>query len=78
MTSNKTNTKILSSKWDEYLASNKSEKGGIITHTKIGSKETGIYAGSYNITNMPEFWTNYYNHVFEKKNKEYLTEKQLL
>ena len=78
MTSNKTNTKILSSKWDEYLASNKSEKGGIITHTKIGSKETGIYAGSYNITNMSEFWTNYYSHVFEKKNKEYLTEKQLL
>jgi len=77
MTCNNT-TRIPSSKWDEYLASNKSEKGGIITHTKIGSKESNIYAGSYNITNMPEFWTNYYSHVFEKKNKEYLTEKQLI
>ena len=78
MTSNNTNTKNLSSKWDEYLYSKKSEKGGIITHTKIGSKELSVYAGSYNITNMPEFWTNYYSHVFEKKNKEYLTEKQLI
>jgi hypothetical protein len=84
MTSNNTNTKNLSSKWDEYLyskkydKSDKSEKGGLITHTKIGSKELGIYAGSYSITNMPEFWTYYYSHVFENKNKEYLTEKQLI
>ena len=77
MTSNNS-IRISSSKWDEYLSSHKSEKGGLITHTKIGSKESGIYAGSYNITNMPEFWSNYYSHVFENKNKEYLTEKQLL
>lgn len=87
MTSNNPNTKNLSSKWDEYLyskkydksdKSDKSEKGGLITHTKIGSKELGIYAGSYTITNMPEFWSYYYSHVFENKNKEYLTEKQLI
>jgi P4 family phage/plasmid primase-like protien len=86
MTSNNTNTKSLSSKWDEYLYSKKYDKSdksdksenGLITHTKIGSKELGIYAGSYTITNMPEFWTYYYSHVFENKNKEYLTEKQLI
>ena len=76
--SNSSNTRSSPSKWDEYLLSHKSEKGGTISHTKIGSKEANIYAGSYNIVNMPEFWSNYYSHVFEKKNKEYLTEKQLI
>jgi P4 family phage/plasmid primase-like protien len=80
MTSNSNSNSIRSSssKWDEYLLSHKSEKGGTISHTKIGSKEANIYAGSYNIVNMPEFWSNYYSHVFEQKNKEYLTEKQLI
>jgi P4 family phage/plasmid primase-like protien len=76
--SNSSNTRSSSSKWDDYLLSHKSEKGGTISHTKIGSKDANIYAGSYNIVNMPEFWSNYYSHVFEKKNKEYLTEKQLI
>ena len=85
VTSTNVTSRIAPSKWDEYLASNKSEKGGIITHTKIGTKKlednsniTPIYAGSYNITNIEEFWDNYYSHVFENKNKEYLTEKQLI
>jgi P4 family phage/plasmid primase-like protien len=76
--SNSSNTRSSSSKWDDYLLSHKSEKGGTISHTKIGSKDANIYAGSYNIVNMPEFWSNYYSHVFEKNNKEYLTEKQLI
>ena len=67
-----------SSKWDEYLKSLRSEKGSPITHTKIGNKELNIYGGSYNITDLPLFWDKYYHHVFEAKNKEFLTEKQLI
>jgi P4 family phage/plasmid primase-like protien len=67
-----------SSKWDEYLKSLRSEKGSPITHTKIGNKEVNLYGGSYNITDLPLFWDKYYHHVFEEKNKEFLTEKQLI
>jgi len=67
-----------SSKWDEYLKSLRAEKGTNITHTKIGNKELNIFGGSYNITNLGEFWDKYYQYVFVDKNKEYLTEKQLI
>lgn len=67
-----------SSKWDEYLKSLRAEKGSIITHTKIGNKELNIFGGSYNIPNLSEFWDKYYQYVFVEKNKEYLTEKQLI
>ena len=67
-----------SSKWDDYLKSLKAEKGSPITHTKIGNKELNVYGGSYNITNLSEFWDKYYRHVFEEKNREFLTEKQLI
>ena len=69
---------LTSSKWDEYLKSLRAEKGSIITHTKIGNKELNIFGGSYNIPNLREFWDKYYQHVFVEKNKEYLTEKQLI
>ena len=62
-----------SSKWDDYLKSLKAEKGSPITHTKIGNKELNVYGGSYNITNLSEFWDKYYRHVFEEKNREFLT-----
>jgi P4 family phage/plasmid primase-like protien len=77
MTNNITQSNSNSSKWDEYLKSVKADKG-VISHTKIGSKELNIYGGSYNITNLSEFWTKYYTHVFEDKSREYLTEKQLI
>jgi P4 family phage/plasmid primase-like protien len=67
-----------SSKWDDYLKSLRAEKGSIITHTKIGNKELNIFGGSYNIPNLGEFWDKYYQYVFVEKNKEYLTEKQLI
>jgi hypothetical protein len=69
---------LTSSKWDDYLKSLRGEKGSIITHTKIGNKELNIYGGSYNIPNLSEFWDKYYQYVFVEKNKEYLTEKQLI
>jgi P4 family phage/plasmid primase-like protien len=50
-----------------------------ITHTRIPDKELNIYAGSYIIPKEERdvFYSLYYNHIFEKKFKEYLTEKQL-
>ena len=54
------------------------EKGCEYTHTKIGSRELGIYGNIYNISNMSEFYNKYYEHVFIKGNKEYITEKQLI
>jgi len=50
-----------------------------ITHTRIPDKDLNIYAGSYIIPReeLDTFYGLYYNHIFEKKYKEYLTEKQL-
>ena len=49
------------------------------THTRIGNKELNIYGGSYIIPeeDLKEFYALYYDYVFVKKKKEYLTEKQL-
>lgn len=51
----------------------------VITHTRIPDKNLNIYAGSYIIPKeeINIFYTLYYNHIFEKNLKEYLTEKQL-
>jgi P4 family phage/plasmid primase-like protien len=53
--------------------------GTTITHTRIPDKGLNIYAGSYIIPKeeLNTFYSLYYNHIFEKKFKEYLTEKQL-
>ena len=50
-----------------------------ITHTRIPDKELNIYPGAYIIPReeLDTFYGLYYNNIFEKKNKEYLTEKQL-
>jgi len=50
-----------------------------ISHTRIPDKELNIYAGSYIIPSeeLDTFYNLYYEHVFENKHKEYLTEKQL-
>jgi P4 family phage/plasmid primase-like protien len=50
-----------------------------ITHTRIGSPDLNIYGGSFNISTdeLPLFYKLYYEHVFVKNRKEYLTEKQL-
>lgn len=65
-------------KYEEYIKKFISEKGNTYTHTKIGSKELGIYGNIYNIQNLGEFYEKYYNYVFVSGNKEYLTEKQLI
>ena len=68
---------------NEFLAkhsaknSEKSEST-TFTHTRIGDKNLNIYAGSYIIPQEDKeiFYKLYYESVFEKKRKEYLTEKQ--
>ena len=57
----------------------KNDKNISPTHTRIGDKELNIYAGSYIIPkeDLSTFYALYYDHVFVKKKREYLTEKQL-
>ena len=64
------------SKFSHYLSNNKTQSKKSHTHTRIGDKKK-IYGGSFHIKNQEEFYDNYYNHVFENNEKEYLTEKQL-
>lgn len=51
----------------------------IPSHTRIGNQELNIYGGKYCIENgeLATFRRLYYEHVFVKNRKEYLTEKQL-
>jgi len=67
--------------FNEFLAkhSAKNENGQVSTHTRIPDKELNIYGGSYIIPKeeLNTFYQLYYDHIFVKKRKEYLTEKQL-
>jgi len=58
---------------------NKPGESASFTHTRIGDKNLNIYAGSYIIPQEDKetFYKLYYESVFEKKRKEYLTEKQI-
>ncbi len=49
------------------------------THTRIPDKDLNIYPGAYVIPReeLNTFYALYYNHVFERKCKEHLTETQL-
>ena len=50
-----------------------------ITHTRMPSVELKVYGAAYHIDkeDLPIFYKLYYEHVFVKNRKEYLTEKQL-
>ena len=66
----------------EFLKSRTTKKENTdkpITNTRIGSEDAGIYGGSYHIgaDEYNKFLELYYKHVFEAKNPEYITEKQL-
>jgi hypothetical protein len=58
--------------------SSKNFKDDVITHTRIGSKEDNLYGGSYVIKpdELNEFYKLYYEAVFVRGEKEYLTEVQ--
>ena len=65
----------------KHSAKNEQKIGDSIsfTHTRIGDKELNIYAGSYIIPNeeLQTFYSLYYDSIFNKKRREYLTERQL-
>ena len=67
-----------SSSFDKYLYKMRSTGDNKYTHTRIGDKDSQIYGGTYTIENMDEFYKKYYDYVFKKGNKEYLTERQLI
>ena len=68
---------------NEFLAKHSNKSGGSenisYTHTRIPDKELNIYPGCYIIPKeeLQTFYALYYEKIFEKKQKEYLTEKQL-
>ena len=64
---------------NDFLTKHVSQGQGNITHTRIGSKELNVYGGSYCIPKeeLPIFHRLYYEHIFVKGRKEYLTEKQV-
>ena len=63
----------------KHTETNKNSDSISFTHTRIGDKEHNIYAGAYVIPNeeLDTFYNLYYDSIFVKKRKEYLTEKQL-
>ena len=62
---------------NDYLKRHYIEKGVPHTHTRIGDKENKISGGSYSILDDEEFLKIYYENVFVKGNKEFLTEKTI-
>ena len=67
---------------NEFLAKHSTKNSGEgipYTHTRIPDKDLNIYAGSYVIPKeeLSTFYSLYYDKIFVKKQKEYLTERQL-
>jgi len=71
-------TTLSSKKYDDIIKFSKVTKGNKFTHTRIPDKNMGVFGGLFDINYNENFWNMYYNHVFTKKNKEYLTEKQVI
>ncbi len=71
-------TSLSSRKYDDLIKKSKVEKGSKFTHTRIPDRNMGAYGGLFNIIYNDTFWNLYYENVFKNKNKEYLTEKQLI
>ena len=79
------NTMISSSHYNDLydfltkhnLKNDQENKGS--THTRMPNTELKVYGASYHIPEeeLPIFYKLYYEHVFVKNRKEYLTEKQL-
>jgi phage/plasmid-associated DNA primase len=55
-----------------------SKTGKSSTHTRIGDKDLNIYGGSFNFDKEePLFYEGLYDSIFNKNEKQYLTEKQI-
>ena len=61
-----------------YLKKHLVKKGETYTHTRIPDTKKKISGGTYNISNIDEFYAKYYQDVIQKNKYEYLTEKQLV
>ena len=65
----------------KHSAKNEQKVGDPVsfTHTRIPDKDLSVYGGSYIIpkNELSTFYSLYYDSIFVKKRKEYLTEKQL-
>lgn len=74
-----TTSKPASSQLDKFLYNYRTKDNETPTHTKIGNKELKIFGGCYTIPekDMEKFYKIYHNHVFVKKHKAYMTERQL-
>jgi hypothetical protein len=69
------------SKISSFLQKHYIKKGEDYTHTRIKNESLKITGGSYNIPHgkeLNEFYKIYWNHVFDKRQQEYLTERQNL
>lgn len=76
----KTTNTVQYKDFSEFIAEHNAKKlDKEMTHTRIASQELNIYGGNYHIEpeELDTFYRLYYEHVFVKGRKEYLTEKQL-
>jgi len=69
----------MTSELSTFLNANRRKEPQPITNTRIGSKDLGIYGGSYSISDLdyPAFLEKYRQEVVEPGAAEYLTEAQL-
>ena len=70
----------MSTELEQFLKTHRHIKGNNnLTHTRIPNPTLNIYGGSFSIegNDLDEFNELYYKHIFTKRQKEYLTEKQL-
>jgi len=69
---------IMTKTFSNYLWNNKRKNNSVITHTRIGNKDKNIHGGSYTIhDDDKDFYDMYYQKVFVRGKKEYLTEMQI-
>ncbi len=64
---------------DFLINHNANKMNAPTTHTRIGDKTSNIYGGNYHIPQEEKalFYKLYYEHVFDKRKAEYLTETQI-
>ena len=63
---------------NEFLYKHTAKNKDSITHTRIGDPKKNIFPGKYSIPpdKTEQFYKLYYNEIFEKNRKDYITEKQ--
>ena len=66
-------------KLNKFLSKRVANSNDDVSHTRIGNKTLHVYGGKWHIPedDIDEFYQLYYDKVFENRNWEYITEKQL-